>query len=82
MVVPVFSTPREFYAPRHEQLMPDDWQKPDLRNLVHWNPKVKTDTTGMSSISFYNSDNTGPIRIVVEAISENGKLGIVNCFIM
>lgn len=75
MVVPVFSKPREFYAPRHEQLKPEDWKKPDLRNLIHWDPKIKTDTTGKSVVSFYNSDNTGTIRLVVEAISENGEIG-------
>jgi hypothetical protein len=75
MTVPVFSKPREFYTPRYEQLKPDDWKKPDLRNLVHWDPKIKTDTAGKSVVSFYNSDNTGSIRLVVEVISENGEIG-------
>jgi hypothetical protein len=80
MEVPVFSKPREFYAPRHEQLKPEDWQKPDLRNLVHWDPKIKTDTTGTSLVSFYNSDNSGTIKIVVEAISANGEIGYSELF--
>jgi uncharacterized protein YfaS (alpha-2-macroglobulin family) len=61
-------------------LKPDDCKKPDLRNLVHWEPKIKTDTTGKSVVSFYNSDNTGTIRLVVEAISENGEIGYSELF--
>jgi uncharacterized protein YfaS (alpha-2-macroglobulin family) len=78
--VTVFSMPREYYAPRHEQLKPDDWKKPDLRQLVHWDPKIKTDSTGRSVVSFYNSDNTGTIKVIVEAISENGELGYSELF--
>jgi hypothetical protein len=80
MVVPVFSMPREFYAPRYEQLNTDDWQKPDLRNLIHWDAKINTDATGRSLVSFYNSDNSGTIKIVVEAISENGEIGYSELF--
>jgi hypothetical protein len=75
LTMPVFSKPREFYTPRYEQLKAEDWEKPDLRSLVHWNPKLKTDSVGKSNLSFYNSDNTGSIRVVVEAISNNGEIG-------
>jgi hypothetical protein len=75
LTMPVFSKPREFYAPRYEQLKPEDWQKPDLRNLVHRDPILKTDSTGRAAVSFYNSDNTGSIRVIVEAISKNGEIG-------
>ncbi len=81
MTVPVFSTTREFYAPKYDVLKLDDWLKPDLRNLVHWAPNLKTDTTGKTSISFYNSDNTGRIQVVVEAISETGELGYQELFL-
>lgn len=73
--VPVFSTPREFYAPKYEQLKTADWLKPDLRTLVHWEPKLKADSMGKASASFYNSDNTGSMQVLVEAISSNGEIG-------
>lgn len=73
--VPVFSTPREFYAPKYEQLKTADWLKPDSRTLVHWEPKLKTDSTGKASAFFYNADNTGMIQVLVEAISSNGEIG-------
>jgi hypothetical protein len=74
-VVPVFSTPREFYAPKYEKLTATDWYKPDLRALIHWEPKVKVDSLGNASCSFYNGDLTGEVKVVVEAISEDGKIG-------
>ena len=80
MAIPVFAPPREFYAPKYNDLKPTNWLKPDLRNLVHWEPKIKTDSTGKASISFYNSDNTGRTQVVVEAISENGEIGYQELF--
>ncbi len=73
--VPAFSTQREFYAPKYEKLTPDDWIKPDLRALVHWEPQVVVDSLGKHTTSFYNTDNVGEMLVVVEAISENGEIG-------
>jgi hypothetical protein len=73
--VPVFSTPREFYAPKYENLTASDWYKPDLRALIDWKPKLISDSLGEASATFYNADVTGDIQIVVEAISEDGKIG-------
>jgi len=74
-VIPVFSASREFYAPKYKNLQPQDWIKPDLRALVHWEPKLKTDSLGKASAAFYNADNTGEIKVVVEAISDKGEIG-------
>jgi hypothetical protein len=73
--VPVFSAPREFYAPKYENIQPDEWTKPDLRALIDWKPIIKTDNTGKTKTSFYNADNGGKMMVVVEAISENGEIG-------
>jgi hypothetical protein len=70
-----FAVPREFYAPKHEQLTAQDWLKPDLRTLIHWAPKLVTDSAGRSTVSFYNADITGKVQVIVEAISENGEIG-------
>lgn len=75
MEVPVFSTTRQFYAPQYEKSEAEDLKKPDLRNLVHWEPKIKTDASGKSMVYYYNSDKSGTIKLVVEAISENGEIG-------
>lgn len=73
--VPVFATPREFYAPKHMQLTPADWQKPDLRTLIHWVPNMQTDSLGQAKVSFYNGDLTGTTQIIVEAITPTGEIG-------
>lgn len=71
--VPVFSASREFYAPKYEN--PNEWVRPDLRALIHWAPNLRTDSLGKASATFYNADNTGEMKVVVEAISENGEIG-------
>ncbi len=73
--VPVFSAPREFYAPKYENLQAGDWYKPDLRALIHWEPKVTADSLGNASATFYNADTPGEMEVVVEAISQDGKIG-------
>lgn len=73
--VPVFSAPKEFYAPRHEKLKAGDWKKPDLRNLIHWDPLIATNESGKATALFFNPDNTGTVQVVVEAISANGAIG-------
>ncbi len=73
--VPIFSEPREFYAPKYENPQADNWHKPDLRALIHWVPVIKTDSLGNATASFYNADNGGKMMVVVEAISENGNIG-------
>jgi hypothetical protein len=71
--VPVFSASREFYAPKHDNT--NAWVNPDLRALVHWAPNLKADSLGKASVNFYNADNTGEMKVVVEAISDKGEIG-------
>jgi hypothetical protein len=73
--IPAFSASREFYAPKYDKLKSEDWFKPDLRALVHWQPNLLTDSLGKVSTTYYNADNLGKILVVVEAISENGEIG-------
>jgi hypothetical protein len=73
--IPVFSPSMEFYAPKYKNIQDNNWNQPDLRALIHWNPIIKTDSIGKASASFYNADNTGKMTIVVEAISKNGEIG-------
>lgn len=75
MSIPAFTPPREFYAPKYEKLTPEDWNKPDLRGLIHWQPQIKTNNTGDAEVSFYNADVTGDMLVVVEAIAADGRIG-------
>jgi len=74
--IPVFSAPREFYAPKYNTVQARNAQsKPDLRALVHWDPVIKTNHKGSETASFYNGDHVGEMLVVVEAVSENGSIG-------
>ncbi len=73
--VPVFAEPSEFYAPKYPDPSSYNWAKPDLRALVHWEPQIETDSTGKATATFYNADNLGEMRVIVEAISNNGEIG-------
>jgi hypothetical protein len=73
--VPVFSAPREFYAPKYDNIQNHDWHKPDLRALVHWEPVLQTDSLGIATTRFYNADNVGEMMVVVEATSGKGEIG-------
>lgn len=73
--MPVFSTPKEFYKPEYRIPNEINWKKPDLRALIHWQPLLHTDALGVANTNFYNADNIGEMRVVVEAISAEGQIG-------
>jgi hypothetical protein len=73
--IPVFASPKEFYAPKYENINPNDWQHADIRTLIHWQPILNTDGLGKATTSFYNTDNKGNMMIIVEAISNEGEIG-------
>ena len=73
--IPVFAPTKEFYAPKYENIQADDWQHPDLRTLIHWQPILQTDDSGKASTSFYNTDDKEEMMVIVEAISDEGEIG-------
>jgi len=74
-MIPVFSTPKEYYTPNYETMKPEELNKPDLRLVLRWQPLLSTDSLGIATTSFYNADNVGDMTIVVEAISKDGEIG-------
>lgn len=66
-----YYSPREFYSPNYSLEEPEHI-KPDLRNLVHWDPNITTDELGNAQLSFYNTDLETTIQVHVEGISSNG----------
>ncbi|WP_200976365.1 hypothetical protein [Echinicola sp. 20G] len=73
--VPAFSHTREFYRPNYENLSTQDWIKPDLRSVIHWQAQVKTDSTGQAQVNYYNADIPGQVMVIIEAIGPDGKIG-------
>jgi len=48
--------------------------KDDFRNILYWNHNIRTNSTGISKIDFYNSNQTGEVQVVVEGMTRDGKL--------
>jgi hypothetical protein len=57
---------REFYQPDYEN---KNFQTPDNRTTIYWNPEIKTDSTGTAKVSFYNSDLKGKGQIRISGVS-------------
>jgi hypothetical protein len=67
-----YSVSRKFYTPEYD--LHEEPEKKDIRNTIWWNPLVRTDSTGVAIEPFYQSDETGKMKIVVEGVTEDGKL--------
>lgn len=67
-----YSVVRKFYSPNYESKLPLEI-KDDFRNTLYWNPMIRTNSTGISKIDFYNSNQTGEVQVVVEGMSRDGK---------
>lgn len=69
-----YSSIREFYAPNYDD--PETNKKvADLRTTIYWNPHVISDSTGRASFEFFNADEKGNYKAIVEGINENGTIG-------
>ena len=69
-----YQHPVEFYSPRYET----DTQKfdimPDLRTTIYWKPDVVVTEEGQASLDFYTADFTTTYSMVVEGLSEDGRV--------
>ncbi|MBD1432736.1 hypothetical protein H8B06_07870 [Sphingobacterium sp. DN00404] len=73
--VPVYSPVMEFYTPRYESEEETNSDRPDLRTLLHWEPNLSTDDEGKVTTDYYNGDNIGEVRIIIEAFNSDGYIG-------
>lgn len=68
-----YSVIRKFYSPEYENReLPAE--RKDFRSTLYWNPVVRTDSTGVVQLEFYNSDEAGKMQVVVEGVTADGKL--------
>jgi hypothetical protein len=66
---------REFYAPRYDDDKRQASRLPDLRHLLYWSPRVRTDAQGKARLDFYTSDQEGTYLGVVNGLSADGLAG-------
>lgn len=62
---------REFYSPMYD-MAPSD--KPDLRTTVFWSPNLVTDESGKIKFDYFNTDQPGNYRVVIEGMDIKGNL--------
>jgi TonB-dependent SusC/RagA subfamily outer membrane receptor len=65
-----FYTARQFYSPKYDVAT----NTPDLRTTIYWTPHIAT-KEGKGMVSYYNADQPGTYRVVVEGADLDGNLG-------
>jgi hypothetical protein len=66
---------RKFYAPEYESKEQTSSHLPDFRNLLYWEPELKTNSHGRTQLGFYSSDLPGKYAVVVQGLDTGGNLG-------
>lgn len=69
---PGISVSREFYSPKYTANSVKT--NLDLRKTVYWNPNILSEKNGDFSFNYFNTDEPGTYRMVIEGISETGHL--------
>ncbi|MDQ7947424.1 MAG: TonB-dependent receptor, partial [Pedobacter sp.] len=62
---------RQFYAPKYD--VQKDQQK-DYRPTTFWEPNLVSDASGKANLQYYNTDQSGTFRIVIEGFDADGNL--------
>jgi hypothetical protein len=66
-----FDVPRVFYSPKYDKQFQETFT-PDFRSTIFWKPDIRFEKGDEVRIDFYNADEAGTIKIVVEGVSEEG----------
>ncbi len=69
-----YSAERSFYVPKYNGPRPATQPK-NLRTTIYWNPVVNTDNEGKASLEYFNGDDKGTYKVVVEGIDAEGNIG-------
>ncbi|MCY1723281.1 TonB-dependent receptor plug domain-containing protein [Prolixibacteraceae bacterium Z1-6] len=64
---------REFYSPNYKMAQ-EQFEGPDYRNTLYWEPFITTGKEGKAELSFFNSDDSGKYNITVEGVGFNGSI--------
>ncbi|WP_316802670.1 carboxypeptidase-like regulatory domain-containing protein [Pedobacter nototheniae] len=67
-----FSVSREFYAPKYDQT--NNPNTADYRTTIYWNPQVVAGADEKAKFEFYNANEPGNYRVVIEGIDAAGHL--------
>ncbi|RZJ75535.1 MAG: TonB-dependent receptor, partial [Flavobacterium sp.] len=62
---------KQFYSPKYDTKQDAN---PDYRPTVFWEPNLISDASGKANFSYYNTDQSGNYRMVIEGIDADGNL--------
>ena len=69
-----YQQPVAFYAPKYDTPEKRNAPTPDKRTTIHWQPVVQTNSEGVASFEFYASDFRTNYSVVIEGITDDGKI--------
>ncbi|WP_372949926.1 TonB-dependent receptor plug domain-containing protein [Mariniphaga sp.] len=69
-----YASSKKFYTPKYTPEI-EQTEKPDFRTTLFWESEIVLQN-GNSEHSFFISDQTGKYKVIVEGISESGKICI------
>ena len=73
-LLPGYTPVKEFYSPNYAEKQPNFPQK-DLRRTIYWKPNILSDGVNKKiTISFYNNDISHTLQLVLEGVSQDGRL--------
>lgn len=64
---------RQFYAPKYTSEASKNTN--DYRTTVYWNPAVRLDASGKTTLNYYNADGDGKYKVIVEGLGNDGNVG-------
>ena len=69
-----YTSMREFYSPNYGTINEND-DKKDIRTTLYWNPQVITNhDNNKVTLTFYNNDISQSFRVIIEGMSNDGRL--------
>jgi len=71
-IIKGYESYREFYSPKYTPNAVDS-ERPDHRITLYWNPEIIT-RDHKASVSFFTSDDLGRYIVLVEGITESGRI--------
>ena len=70
--IPSFAVSKEFYTPLYNTEEKRKSQIPDLRKTIYWDPDLKIDASGNTTVEFYNGDRYTKVKCILEGITDEG----------
>jgi TonB-dependent SusC/RagA subfamily outer membrane receptor len=69
-----FYKARTFYSPKYDHANGDS-TGPELRATIYWNPEIRTGKDGSAILDYYNADDKGIYKVIVEGVDRDGNIG-------